>query len=111
MEWTKDAIRLFFFPRGAIPYDIDILQPTPANWGTPMAAMTSSQCDLGSHFVDHMMVTNIALCGDWAGSVWNLANSGFSEERSAAAITGFSDCNSFMATNPVILKDAVSAFR
>ena len=44
MEWdTRQYIRIFYFPRGSIPQDIQNKKPDPSSWGLPYARF-----DIGS---------------------------------------------------------------
>lgn len=63
MEWTSDFIRVFFFPRNAIPEDISNpeLVPNPNSWGKAMAGFTGDECDIDTHFKEHQIVFNTAL--------------------------------------------------
>jgi len=71
MEWTQTFIRMFYFPRGKIPSDLEGGNPNPDGWGLPYAYfMTDSECP-ASHFKQHTMVINLTFCGDWAGQVFN----------------------------------------
>ena len=56
MEWTSDAINIWFFARNAIPGDIPAGTPNPAGWGTPMGKFAGG-CDIDSHFADHKIVS------------------------------------------------------
>lgn len=69
MEWTGRFIHVWFFPRGAIPGDINAGQPTPWTWGLPRARFQGA-CDIPSHFQKHNMVIDTTFCGDWAGSTF-----------------------------------------
>ncbi|KAJ7255488.1 glycoside hydrolase family 16 protein [Mycena haematopus] len=64
------GIKIWHFPRTAIPADITAKAPNPANWGKPAAFWSSSTCDIGSHFKDHVITFDTTLCGDWAGNVF-----------------------------------------
>lgn len=75
--WTEDAIKVWFFPRNAIPGDIYAMNPNPANWGNPTANFpTQDSCSIGQHFQDHQLVIDTTLCGDWAGSAFTSAGCG-----------------------------------
>ena len=56
MEWTSDAINIWFFARNAIPGDIPAGTPNPAGWGTPVAKFAGG-CDIDSHFANHKIVS------------------------------------------------------
>ena len=54
MEWdTRQFIRVFYFPRGSIPQDIQNKKPNPSLWGKPYArfeigsACSGSNCPAG----------------------------------------------------------------
>lgn len=55
MEWTSDYIRVYYFPRGSAPGDINGPSPNPASWGTP-AANLQGDCNIDQHFQNHQMV-------------------------------------------------------
>ncbi|KAI0791995.1 glycoside hydrolase family 16 protein [Abortiporus biennis] len=69
--WEPDAIKVYFFSRGAIPQDILDGKPDPDSWGTPAALFTDDTgCNIEDSFKDHSIVFDITLCGDWAGSAY-----------------------------------------
>jgi len=69
-EWTPNVIKIFFFPRNAIPADITNGNPSPSGWGTPAADFpTGTNCP-NSHFSNLQIVVDNTFCGDWAGSVY-----------------------------------------
>ncbi|ORZ03256.1 concanavalin A-like lectin/glucanase domain-containing protein, partial [Syncephalastrum racemosum] len=69
-SWTADGIKIWFFPRGKIPADINNKAPTPASWGTPNADFPFTQCQ-ASDFSEMQIVINLTFCGDWAGNVFS----------------------------------------
>lgn len=75
MEWSSEAIKTWFFPRDS--RQVEILQnataaPDTASFGTPVTIHGGLGCDIDTHFVDHQIIFDTTLCGDWAGSdrVW-----------------------------------------
>lgn len=68
-EWTANYIRGWFFPRSAIPWDIQRGYPMPETWGPPSANFQGS-CDIPAHFKEHNILFDTTFCGDWAGNVW-----------------------------------------
>jgi len=68
--WDTTGIKVWRFQRGAIPADITAKTPNPANWGKPAVFFASTTCDMTSHFKEHNLVINTALCGDFAGAVF-----------------------------------------
>jgi len=69
MEWTSDFIKIWFFPRGSIPSNIQKGNPDPTTWGTPISNF-AGQCVLDDHFANHQIIFDTTFCGDWAGAVW-----------------------------------------
>ncbi|KAJ7066493.1 glycoside hydrolase family 16 protein [Mycena amicta] len=67
---TSSGIKIWRFPRTAIPADITAQKPNPDSWGKPAAFFSSATCNIGDHFKDHVLTIDTTLCGDWAGSVF-----------------------------------------
>lgn len=59
MEWDSDYIKVWHFPRGSIPSDIDAKKPEPQGWGLPQALFGGSACDVDSYFKNMNIVINI----------------------------------------------------
>ncbi|KAL8958245.1 MAG: hypothetical protein Q9193_004663 [Seirophora villosa] len=95
--WTSQDIRVYHFPRSAIPSDITAGKPDPAKWGMP-AAKFAAGCDIDKHFSGLNIIFNTAFCGDWAGdaSVWDKSTC------KAKAPT----CKEYVQHNPEAFKDA-----
>ena len=55
MEWTSQAISVWWWARRDIPADVRSGAPQPATWATPVARFQGS-CDIDSHFKDHQIV-------------------------------------------------------
>lgn len=68
MKWDENGIAVWSFYRAAIPKDITNGSPNPSEWGTPSAALSSTQCSIGKYFSNHSIVFDITFCGDWAGN-------------------------------------------
>ncbi|KAJ3561480.1 hypothetical protein NPX13_g8928 [Xylaria arbuscula] len=63
MEWDSEDIKIWHFPRIAIPYDIrnaPISTPDPTRWGPPQARFGGE--------------TEQNFCGDYAGNTWGVGN-------------------------------------
>lgn len=68
MELRSAGIRVWFFPRSAIPTDIrDGTSPDPSSWGEALADFPSTRCNISDHFKYQRIIANIDLCGAWAG--------------------------------------------
>lgn len=59
MEWTSDAISMWFFPRGKIPTDVDGNNPDPSTWGKPMAQFKGA-CDIDQTVDEQHLVSSSA---------------------------------------------------
>ncbi|KAF5381459.1 hypothetical protein D9757_009062 [Collybiopsis confluens] len=71
-----DGIRVWFFPRNKIPGDVSSGKPAPSGWGTPVSYLKFGSSCSASHFKDHTIIVNTALCGDWAGQASVFSTSG-----------------------------------
>jgi hypothetical protein len=56
VEWTDDTIKVWHFPRNAIPVDIVLKVPDPSGWGEPEALFGGSTCDVDTFFNDMSIV-------------------------------------------------------
>ncbi|TRX93114.1 hypothetical protein FHL15_005982 [Xylaria flabelliformis] len=77
MEWNSQDIKIWHFPRTAIPYDISrapITIPDPTSWGPPQALFGGSSCDADSYFFNMSLVINTNFCGAYAGNIWGVAD-------------------------------------
>ena len=90
MEWTSEAIKVWFWSRSSIPLNILSGRPDPSTWGLPDANMAGS-CDFDSNFQNHQIVIDNTFCGDWAGNTWG---------NSCQASTGVSTCAQYVGENP-----------
>lgn len=72
---NETGIYLWQFPRSCIPKDITAQTPNPSNWGTPVAHLPSTSCDISSHFSGLKLVFDITFCGSWAGQAEVYGNS------------------------------------
>ena len=52
MDWTSEAINIYYFARSDVPADITEGNPNPANWGLPQAKFDSrsGDCDIDANF-------------------------------------------------------------
>lgn len=60
MEWTSTYIRVYFFPRNAIPKDITAGNPDPSGWGLPTANYDNRSgfdCDIDGNYVAQKIVS------------------------------------------------------
>jgi len=93
MERELNGIRVWFFPRNAIPGDVLSGHPNPCNWGKPDAHFPLQGSCPSEKFGAQMIIFNIALCGDWAGGVFQRDGCG-------------NDCAGWVANNPAAFKEA-----
>lgn len=74
MEWRKEGIRMWQFPRSNIPSDITDHKPNPGAWGEALADFPSTDCNIGNHFKNQSIVANINLCGQLTESAYKSDN-------------------------------------
>ncbi|KAI4795781.1 endo-1,3(4)-beta-glucanase [Aureobasidium sp. EXF-8846] len=97
MEWTDEAISIWFFQRGAIPSNVLSSNPSPDyTWGKPLSQFTGC-CDIPEFFSNNQIVFDVTFCGDWAGSVW-------SSDSTCSALSG--SCTDYVANNPQAFRNA-----
>ncbi|KAF4547677.1 putative glycosyl hydrolases family 16 protein 1 [Elsinoe fawcettii] len=95
IDWTSSAIRVWFFPRSAIPRSILDNAPNPAaDFGTPTANFAGS-CNIDQQFYDMAIVFDTTFCGDWAGATYQGAGCPMTSGQGSQA-----SCNSYVAKNP-----------
>lgn len=97
MEWTASSISITFHPRGYIPADIVAGKPDPSSWTNKPVAVFEG-CAFDSHVKELSLVVNIALCGDWAGEVW--------QSGGCAASTGVATCEQYVQENEKAMESA-----
>ncbi|KAI1341604.1 glycoside hydrolase family 16 protein [Xylariaceae sp. FL0016] len=97
LQWTSEAIKIFFFPRTNVPADITAGTPQPKTWGQPAASWSGSGCNIDDHFMNHQIVFDTTFCGDWAGKVF---------ESDATCAAKASTCQEYVANNPADFKDS-----
>ncbi|KAB8293082.1 hypothetical protein EYC80_007441 [Monilinia laxa] len=95
LEWTSSHIRIYFFPAGSAPADINGPNPDPSKWGTPVSNFEGS-CDIDSHFKENKLVFDTTFCGDWANAVWS--SDGTCAPKAAT-------CTDHVASNPGAFAD------
>lgn len=94
-EWTSEAINIWFFPRGSVPFDIQNGSPDPSGWGMPTSQFAGG-CDIDQHFISQKIVFDITFCGDWAGQVWG-------QDSTCAPLA--STCQAFVQNNATAFID------
>lgn len=126
MEWTSDAISVWFFPRNSTMQNKISSSNTTidsSSFGTPLASfMGGSSCDIDNNFQEHWITINtdfvstlpspvitacqfanmrLSQCGQWAGAKW-----ADDAECSAKAPT----CEEYAAQDPNAFVDAYCKF-
>ncbi|KAF2482405.1 concanavalin A-like lectin/glucanase domain-containing protein [Neohortaea acidophila] len=94
MEWTSAAIRMWFFPRNAIPATLLSPFPDVSALGVPMANFAGS-CNIDSYFSNHSLMFDIDFCGSWAGPTFQADGCPPLDPTNS-----WSSCNEFVALNP-----------
>ncbi|OAP62282.1 hypothetical protein AYL99_04485 [Fonsecaea erecta] len=97
MEWTSDAIKIWFFSRSSIPSDIASGKPDPSGWGLPASIFDGPGCDVDANFADNRIIFDTTFCGDFGDATWG---------NGCSASTGVSQCSVWVGSNPAQFKDA-----
>ncbi|KAF2184299.1 glycoside hydrolase family 16 protein [Zopfia rhizophila CBS 207.26] len=100
MEWTSSFIKMWYFPRNAIPVDVSSNSPDPGKWGT-LQANFAGACNFDQHFVNHQIILDTTFCGDWAGAVWD-------SNPTCKALAA--NCNDYVAKNPAAFAESYWRF-
>lgn len=98
MEWTSDAINIWFFGRNSVPNGATGDAPDPTTWGNPIASFQGgSGCNIDQHFQNNNIVFDTTFCGDWAGQVWS---------QDATCSSKAATCQDYVANNPAAFTEA-----
>ncbi|KAF4634225.1 hypothetical protein G7Y89_g3895 [Cudoniella acicularis] len=102
LEWTSSVMKIFFFPRNAIPADITSGNPDPSTWGLPTANFDSQygNCDIDAAFPPQTIYFDTTFCGAEAGG------KGWTDWSGCAASTKISTCEEFVRTQPQAFDEA-----
>ncbi|CAK9783546.1 hypothetical protein CC85DRAFT_323762 [Cutaneotrichosporon oleaginosum] len=68
--WDGAGLKMWNWPRSAVPRDVVARNPTPLAWGNPVAVFDRATCDPYTYFQAQVIIMNVNLCGDWAGSTY-----------------------------------------
>lgn len=75
MRWAEDGIAMWFWPRGALPSDIeDGGEPRPEGWGEPAAMFGAGGCAPFEYFAKQSVILDTALwcVVSFGGGGWEL---------------------------------------
>ncbi|KAJ5129944.1 uncharacterized protein N7515_005983 [Penicillium bovifimosum] len=93
LEWTADFLKIWYFPRHAIPPSITGGKPDVTKFGTPMALVEES-CDVANAFKEQSFIFDVTFCGDWAGGVFGSSGCPMTDTDS------FQSCHNYVANHP-----------
>lgn len=94
LEWTSQYLKIWFFPRHAIPPSIKSGNPDVTKFGIPMALVQDPSCDVAKSFKAQSFVFDVTFCGDWAGGVYGQSTCPQTSSDS------FQSCTNFVASHP-----------
>ncbi|KAJ5758831.1 hypothetical protein N7520_005987 [Penicillium odoratum] len=98
LEWTEEFLKIWFFPRHAIPASITSDDPDTSEFGIPMA-LVQEGCDVANSFKAQSFVFDVTFCGDWAGGVFGDSGCPMTSTDS------FQSCTNYVAQNPAKFKE------
>jgi hypothetical protein len=87
--WNSAGVKVWFFPRTKIPVDLAAGNPDPSKWGLPTSNFEFGNNCTANNYVNHNVIVNTTLCGEWAGPTFNGPYS-----------SGWAACNEFVQNNP-----------
>ena len=98
MEWTSDAINVWFFGRGSVPAGASGDSPDPTTWGAATASFQGGAgCTIDDHFQNNNIVLDTTFCGSWAGQVWS---------TDATCSSKAATCQDYVQNNPSAFESA-----
>ncbi|KAL4882701.1 concanavalin A-like lectin/glucanase domain-containing protein [Aspergillus karnatakaensis] len=100
MEWQKEYLKIWFFPRNAIPATLTAGKPDVSTFGTPMAHLQGS-CNFEERFTHQKLILDTTFCGDWAGAVYGDSGCPISDPGNP-----MQSCVNYVAQNPADFKNA-----
>ncbi|KAL4868732.1 concanavalin A-like lectin/glucanase domain-containing protein [Aspergillus spectabilis] len=100
MEWQKDYLKIWFFPRSAIPASLTAGKPDTSSFGTPMAHLQGT-CNFEERFSHQKLILDTTFCGDWAGNVYGDSGCPISDPGNP-----MQSCVNYVAQNPAEFKNA-----
>jgi hypothetical protein len=56
LEWTSNAVSIWFLPRSQIPANVENENPDPSSWGKPIARF-AGECDINKLLSDQRIVS------------------------------------------------------
>ncbi|KAL4784452.1 concanavalin A-like lectin/glucanase domain-containing protein [Aspergillus varians] len=100
MEWQKEYLKIWFFPRASIPASLTAGNPDTSSFGTPMAHLQGS-CNFKERFTHQKLILDTTFCGDWAGGVFGDGSCPLSDPSNPTK-----SCVNYVAQNPAEFKNA-----
>jgi hypothetical protein len=112
MEWTNNAVRVWFFPAMDVPANLldgYMSIPDPDTFGTPSASF-AGPCSgsFGEKFFNHSIIIDTTFCGGWGGGTFGAGAS------SCPIVEGTSptdSCINYVAGNPQAFREAYWGIR
>ncbi|KAL5341105.1 concanavalin A-like lectin/glucanase domain-containing protein [Aspergillus crustosus] len=100
MEWQKEYLKIWFFPRSSIPASLTAGRPDTSTFGTPMAHLQGT-CNFGERFSHQKLILDTTFCGDWAGNVYGDSGCPISDPSNP-----MQSCVNYVAQNPAEFENA-----
>ncbi|PMB67693.1 putative endo-1,3(4)-beta-glucanase [Beauveria bassiana] len=107
LEWTKDTIKLYTWPIGQAPKNIDSDTPDTSSWGTPSVQLSSPRCDTSRAFGKQTILFTLPFCGEPVGNTqfWTELPADSKSGKTCKQITGADTCVKYVAENPEAFKE------
>ncbi|BEJ13211.1 hypothetical protein CspHIS471_0303850 [Cutaneotrichosporon sp. HIS471] len=68
--WDGNGLKMWNWQRSAIPRDLTARAPQPLTWAKPVGVFDRATCNPYTFFNAQVIILNVNLCGDWAGSTY-----------------------------------------
>ncbi|KID84835.1 beta-1,3-endoglucanase [Metarhizium guizhouense ARSEF 977] len=105
LEWTKEYIKLFTWPHGQEPDNLDDDELDTWSWGQPSVQLRATNCDINRIFQEQQLMFTLPVCGNPPGSdqFWTQLDGG--SNKTCDKVTREPTCIDFVSKNPQAFKN------
>ncbi|KAK9434637.1 beta-1,3-endoglucanase [Metarhizium brunneum] len=105
LEWTTEYIKLFTWPHGQEPENLNDEELDTSSWGQPSVQLRASNCDINRIFQEQQLMFTLPVCGNPPGSdqFWKELDGG--SGRTCDKVTREPTCIDYVSKNPQAFKN------